>query len=58
VDSQEEPKPAPLSPIGFTGLRAEVRVNKAGGFVEMWSADSVLEPTRSANAPKPAEKAA
>jgi hypothetical protein len=58
VDSQEEPKPAPLSPIGFTGLRAEVRVNKAGGFVEMWSADSVLERTRSADAPKPAEKAA
>jgi hypothetical protein len=58
VDSQEEPRPAPLSPIGFAGLRAEVRVNKAGGFVEMWSADSILESSRAASAPKPSEKAA
>lgn len=58
VDAEEEPKPAPLSPIGFAGLRAEVRVNKAGGFVEMWSADSILDPSRTASAPKPGEKAA
>lgn len=58
VDAEEEPKPAPLSPIGFAGLRAEVRVNKAGGFVEMWSADSILEPSRTGSAPKPGEKAA
>ena len=58
VDAEEEPKPAPLSPIGFAGLRAEVRVNKAGGFVEMWSADSILEPSRTGSASKPGEKAA
>lgn len=58
VDAEEGPMPAPLSPIGFAGLRAEVRVNKAGGFVEMWSADSILEPSRTTSAPKPGEKAA
>lgn len=45
VDSQTEPTPKALSPIGFTGLRAEVRVNKAGGITEYWSADSVLLPS-------------
>lgn len=47
VDAQEEPKPAPLTPIGFSGLQVEVRVNKAGGFSEVWSADSLLEASKS-----------
>lgn len=42
VASQQEPKAAPLTPIGFTGLRAEVRKNRAGGLVEYWSAEDVL----------------
>jgi hypothetical protein len=43
VDAVEEPKPAPLTPVGFNGLRAEVRTNQAGGFVEYWTADNLLE---------------
>lgn len=50
VDSKDEPKLAPLSPVGFEGLRAEVRINKAGGFTEAWSAGSLVEPSRSASA--------
>lgn len=56
VGAPDEPKPAPLTPIGFDGLLAEVRVNKAGGFVEFWTAELLLEPARQAS--KPAEKAA
>jgi hypothetical protein len=59
VDAQEEPKPAPLTPVGFNGLQVEVRVNKAGGLVENWSADTLMEPKSSAAAPRPSgEKAA
>jgi len=50
VDSVEEPRPAPMAPIGFGGLRCEVRIAKNGGFVEYWSADSILEPSRSGSA--------
>lgn len=61
VDAEEEPKPRDLSPIGFVGLRAEVRVNKAGGITEYWNAESVLLPS-SANKPtgtgNPSDKAA
>lgn len=58
VDAQEEPKPSPLTPVGFNGLRVEVRVNKAGGFVEVWSADSLLEPSKTSAARTSGEKAA
>jgi hypothetical protein len=58
VEGAEEPKPGPLSPIGFAGLRAEVRVNKAGGFVEVWFAESILDSSRVAarTGEKPGEK--
>lgn len=46
VDAQDEPRPGPLSPIGFAGLRVETRVNKAGAFVESWSAEQVTEPPK------------
>lgn len=59
VDAQEEPKPAPLTPVGFTGLQVEVRVNRAGGLVENWSADTLMEPKSSSAAPRSSgEKAA
>jgi hypothetical protein len=59
VDAQEEPKPAPLTPVAFNGLQVEVRVNKAGGLVENWSADTLMEPKSSAAAPRSSgEKAA
>jgi hypothetical protein len=55
VDAPEEPHPAPLTPIGFTGLRVEVRINRAGGWSEYWSADSVLEPAKAGPVPSPSE---
>lgn len=51
VDAQEEPHISPLTPIGFTGLRVEVRINKAGGWSEYWSADTILEATKPDPAP-------
>jgi hypothetical protein len=58
VDAQEEPKPSPLTPIGFNGLRVEVRVNKAGGFVESWTAETLLEPSKTTATRTGGEKAA
>lgn len=43
VGHEDEPKVAPLSPVGFNGLRVEVRINKAGGLQEFWSAESLME---------------
>lgn len=51
VDAADEPTSSPQTPIGFNGLRVDVRVNKAGGFVEVWSADSLLEAPKSRPAP-------
>lgn len=51
VDAQEQPVLAPLTPIGFTGLRVEVRINKAGGWAEYWSAETILEATMTGPAP-------
>ena len=48
VEATEEPKPAPLTPIGFNGLRVDVRVNKVGGFVEIWSAEGLMEASKPA----------
>lgn len=64
IEAEEEPKPSPMTPIAFTGLRVEVRVNKAGGWVEYWSADSIVEPQTAASSspstgkPATGEKAA
>src|SRR3954467_3125238 len=43
VGSVEEPAPVEMAPIGFTGLRVEARVNKAGGWVETWSAEGLAD---------------
>jgi hypothetical protein len=48
VGAEELPKPARLAPIGFVGLRVDARANKAGGFVEVWSAESLMDPTKAA----------
>ena len=56
VGSQQEPKPAPLTAIAFENLIAEVRTNRAGGLVEVWSADGVVEAPKSK--PQSADKAA
>lgn len=55
VESESKPQPVALSPIRFVGLRAEVRINKAGGITEYWSAEGVVETPRVAA--KPGEKA-
>lgn len=47
VGAEELPKPGRLAPIGFVGLRVDARTNKAGGFVEIWSAESLMAPATS-----------
>src|SRR3954452_15493147 len=43
VGSVEEPAPVEMTPVVFTGLRVEARVNKAGGWVETWSAEGLAD---------------
>ena len=54
VGAEQQPVPARLAPIGFVGLRVEARANKAGGFVEVWSAESLMDTGRSAAKQQPA----
>lgn len=58
VDAKEEPKPAPLTPVGFAGLRVEARTNKVGGFTEFWVAETLVEAPKTAAGRPGAEKAA
>ena len=51
VGALEEPSPVRLRPIGFVGLRVEARANKAGGFVEVWFAESLMETGKSNDKP-------
>ena len=48
VGAEQQPVPARLGPIGFVGLRVEARTNKAGGFVEVWSAEALMDTGKSA----------
>ena len=48
VGAEQQPVPARLMPIGFVGLTVDHRVNKAGGFTEVWSAESLIEDGRAA----------
>ena len=48
VGAQQQPVPTRLAPIGFVGLRVEARANKAGGFVEVWSAEALIDTGKSA----------
>jgi hypothetical protein len=43
VGAEEQPSPIRLAPIGFVGLRVEIRANKAGGFVEVWAAEALMD---------------
>ena len=49
VEAKDEPKLAGKTPVAFTGLRVEVRKNKAGGWVEYWTAEQLLEPQKTTN---------
>lgn len=53
VGAEEEPKVSPMTPIAFTGLAVEARPNKAGGLVEMWSADALVEGSKQSTTGKP-----
>lgn len=46
VGAQEQPSPTRLAPIGFVGLRVEIRANKAGGFVEVWAAEALMDASK------------
>lgn len=60
VGAEQEPSPEVYSPIVFDVLKVEARVNKAGGWVERWEAESIkrLVPTAAKPATqKPGDKA-
>lgn len=57
VQAVEEPRLAPLTPIIFDKLRVEVRTNKAGGFVEYWSAEGIAQAEAPKETPKDAANA-
>ncbi len=52
VGAEVQPAPARMSPILFTGLRVEVRINKAGGFVEVWFAEALPDVSKSKSGPQ------
>ncbi len=51
VGSVEKPTPARLAPVEFAGLRVEIRLNKAGGFSEYWSAEALADTAKVATKP-------
>ncbi len=52
VQSVEQPNVTALGPIGFDGLRVEVRVIKASGvLVENWTADGLAAPVAGSRRP-------
>lgn len=58
VDSPDEPKVAPLTPVKFTRLVVELRV-KGGSLIEAWSADSLTDGQKGVQRPSPSsDKAA
>ena len=56
VDSIDEPKAVPHTPITFGGLRVEVRANKAGALVESWTAEGLGDGVKAS--PRPAAERA
>ena len=46
VGHEQEPQISPMTPIGFHGLRVEVRTNKAGGFAEYWNAEALMDTSK------------
>jgi len=54
VGAEQQPVPGRLGPVGFVGLRVEARANKAGGFVEVWSAEALMDASRSNGKPSAA----
>ena len=52
VGAPEQPNPATFTHITFDVLRVNVHVNKAGGYSERWTAESVKHLTPEASRPK------
>ena len=45
VGAPEEPKPAAYTHITFEGLKVDIYTNRAGGFSERWSAETIKQLT-------------
>jgi hypothetical protein len=58
VSAEEKPAPDRLTPIAFSGLRAQVRKNKAGGITVYWSAEGIIEAPKDGADKPSAERAA
>ena len=56
VHAKDEPKVAAHTPVVFNGLRVEVRTNKAGGWVETWMANEMIDPVKNQDGAKPATR--
>jgi hypothetical protein len=52
VGSPHRPVLAEFAPVSFSGLRVEVRPNKAGGLSESWSAESLADDKGASAGPK------
>lgn len=55
LGAEVKPEPVRLQPIGFTGLHAEVRLNKAKALVESWTAEAIAENGKQ-TPPRPVDK--
>lgn len=58
VGAVDEPAVSPLTVVQFTGLRVEVRVNKAKALVEAWAADGLVGAVAAAKGPRSSGEAA
>jgi len=61
VGAAEKPAPVPMTPVVFEGLEVSIYPNKAGGFQERWSAESIADmqqrPGPKTDTAEPAESA-
>jgi len=58
VGAETRPAPGFFSPITFTNLHVDVRVNKAGGLVETWRAEAIASASERGGKAAPEPKAA
>lgn len=57
VGAQEKPTPAAFTHVAFDVLRVQALVNKAGGWSERWSAESIKKTTPEATKSRVPDKA-
>lgn len=51
VGGVDRPVTGEFAKVEFVGLSVEVRVNKAGGLVEMWRAERLVDEVKTASSP-------